>query len=263
MDLHLKGKSVIVTAASKGLGKAIAKKFAEEGAYVLISSRSEQDLQKTQQEIRKETGNDHIEYIVCDMKDVNAIQQMVVRAAQLYGGIDILINNAGGPPPGNFDQVSDNDWQHAFELNLLSFVRTIREVLPYMRKQKQGHIVNLTSSSIKQPIDDLILSNVYRTGLTGLAKSLSQELAADNILINTVGPGRIETGRVQELDRVKAENSGMSYEEVKHTAEESIPLKRYGAPEEFANVVVFLCSDANSYITGQALLVDGGMVKAL
>ncbi|MBY7142807.1 SDR family oxidoreductase [Virgibacillus sp. NKC19-3] len=263
MDLDLKGKSVIVTAASKGLGKATAKKFAEEGARVLISSRSEGELEKAQEEIQSETGNDNIDYTVCDITDSQSIKELVSKAVKLNGTVDVLINNAGGPPPGTFDKVDDNDWQSAFELNLLSFVRTIREVLPYMRKQGHGHIINLASSSIKQPIDNLILSNTFRAGIVGLSKSLSQELAQDNILINTIGPGRIGTDRVAQLDNVQAEKLNKSYEEIKSQSEKSIPIGRYGKPEEFANMVVYLCSGANTYITGQSLLVDGGMVKAL
>ncbi|WP_174614511.1 SDR family oxidoreductase [Virgibacillus ihumii] len=263
MDLELQGKSVIVTAASKGLGKATAKKFAAEGAHVLISSRSEEELKKTRDEIRSETGNDHVENTVCDITDIQSIKDLVSKAVELNGKVDVLINNAGGPPAGMFDDVNDDDWYQAFELNLLSFVRTIREVLPHMRKQNRGHIINLASSSIKQPIENLILSNTFRAGIVGLSKSLSQELAPDNILINTIGPGRIGTDRVAHLDKVNAEKTGKPYEEVKAEAEKSIPIGRYGQPEEFANMVVYLCSGANSYVTGQALLVDGGMVKAL
>ncbi|MDY0393828.1 SDR family oxidoreductase [Virgibacillus halophilus] len=263
MDLGLKGKSVIVTAASKGLGKATAKQFAAEGAHVLIASRSEKQLQQSVQEIQSETGNEKVAYIVCDMRDKQAIKGMVDKAVSWNGSVDVLVNNAGGPPAGNFSDVNDEDWQQAFELNLLSFVRTIREVLPYMQKQKSGHIVNFTSSSMKQPIDNLILSNTFRTGIVGLAKSLSQELAADNILINTVGPGRIATDRVAHLDQVTAKKTGKTQEEIRSQSEKMIPIGRLGQPEEFAKAVVFLCSEANSYVTGQSLLVDGGLVKAL
>ncbi|GAA0591383.1 SDR family oxidoreductase [Virgibacillus siamensis] len=263
MDLDLQGKSVIVTAASKGLGKATAKKFAAEGAHVLISSRSEEELKKTREEIRSETGNGQVEYTVCDITDALSIKDLVSKAVELNGKVDVLINNAGGPPAGTFDDVDDDDWNQAFKLNLLSFVRTIREVLPHMRKQGAGHIINLASSSIKQPIDNLILSNTFRAGIVGLSKSLSQELAPDNILINTIGPGRIATDRVEHLDQVNAEKTGKPYEKVKEQAEKSIPIERYGEPKEFANMVVYLCSGANTYVTGQALLVDGGMVKAL
>lgn len=263
MDLGLQGKSIIVTAASKGLGKATAKQFAAEGAYVLISSRSEEELEKAKQEIRSETGNEHVDYAVCDVTNPKDIKNLVKKAVELNGTVDVLVNNAGGPPAGTFDKFDDDVWQNAFELNLLSFVRTIREVLPYMRKQGSGHIVNFASSSIKQTLDNLILSNTFRAGIVGLAKSLSQELAKDNILINTLGPGRIATDRVAQLDQIRADKLGTSVEELRAQTEKSIPIGRYGEPEEFANVAVYLCSQANSYVTGQAFVVDGGLVKAL
>ncbi|WP_040978488.1 SDR family oxidoreductase [Oceanobacillus jeddahense] len=263
MDLGLQGKSIIVTAASKGLGKAIAKQFAAEGSHVLISSRNQEELKKTQEEIRLETGNNHVEHTVCDITKPQSVKELVSKAVEINGTVDVLINNAGGPPAGTFDNVNDEDWQNAFELNLLSFVRAIREVLPHMRSQRSGRIINIASSSIKQPIDNLILSNTFRAGIVGFSKSLSQELAQDNILINTIGPGRIATERVAHLDKVKAEKLNKSYEEVKSQSEKSIPIGRYGEPQEFANMVVYFCSGANTYVTGQSLLVDGGMVKAL
>ncbi|HET7629397.1 MAG TPA: SDR family oxidoreductase [Bacillales bacterium] len=263
MDLGLQGKSVLVTAASKGLGKATAKQFAKEGAHVFLSSRSEEELKRTVEEIRSETGNDDVRYAVCDITKPQDVKDLVAEIVDWKGTVDVLINNSGGPPAGGFDSFDDEQWQFAFELNLLSFVRTIREVLPHMRKQGSGHIVNFTSSSMKQPVDDLILSNTFRTGVVGLAKSLSQELAKDNILVNVVGPGRIATDRVAHLDKVKADKLNVNPEAVKANAEQSIPLGRYGEPAEFARMVVFLCSNANTYITGQSLLVDGGLVKAL
>ncbi|GAB3794617.1 SDR family oxidoreductase [Virgibacillus kimchii] len=263
MDLHLEGKSVIVTAASKGLGKATAMAFAGERAHVLLSSRNETALQNAVKEIKEETGNEHVDYAVCDMKKEADIRELVNKAVGWNGTVDVLINNAGGPPAGSFMEMSDEDWYHAFELNLLSFVRTIRAVFPYMKEQQSGHIVNLASSSIKQSIDHLVLSNTMRPGIVGLAKTLAQELSEDNILVNTVGPGTIKTGRVQELNKIKAEQAQVSVEEVNRKAEESIPMGRFGKPEEFAKAVVFLASGANTYITGQSLIVDGGQVKAL
>lgn len=263
MDLGLDGKSVIVTAASKGLGRAIAVEFAREGAHVLLASRSEEKLAETVQTIKKETGNEKIDYAVCDMKNLDAIQAMVEKAINWNGTVDVLVNNAGGPPAGKFLDMSDEDWYHAFELNLLSFTRTVRAVAPYMQKQKSGHIVNLASSSIKQSIDNLVLSNTMRPAIVGLAKSLSQELGPDNILVNTVGPGAIETARIEELNQVRAEQEGVAVDQFKKTAERNIPVHRYGKPEEFAKAVVFLSSCANTYITGQSLIVDGGSLKTL
>ncbi|MCT2537233.1 SDR family oxidoreductase [Aquibacillus koreensis] len=263
MDLGLKGKSIIVTAASKGLGKATALEYAREGAHVLIASRDETQLQQTVEEIKQESENPNIQYIVCDVKKPTDIQQMVQAAVDWNGTVDVLINNAGGPPAGTFDQFSDEDWQHAFELNLLSVIRSVREVLPYMKKQGHGHIVTIASSSIKQSLDNLLLSNVFRPGILGLAKSLSQELSQYNIFINTVGPGMIKTDRIIDINKQKAKETGTTLEEMMGQAEQTIPIGRLGEPDEFAKAVVFLGSNANTYITGQALIVDGGLVKAL
>ncbi|MGM7700405.1 SDR family oxidoreductase [Pseudalkalibacillus sp. Hm43] len=263
MDLQLKGKSVIVTAGSKGLGKATAMEFAKEGAHVLIASRNEQQLQQAKEEIFKETRNEHVDYVICDITDPDQINHLGDYAVERNGTVDVLINNAGGPPAGRFEDMRDEDWQKAFELNLLSFVRLTRKVIPHMQKQQSGRIVNFASSSIKQPLDNLILSNTFRAGIVGLAKSLSQELAEYQILVNTIGPGRIATDRVAELDEIRAGKLGIPLEEHVDNTAKKIPLQRYGTPEEFAKMVVFLGSGANTYITGQSLLVDGGMVKAL
>ncbi len=197
------------------------------------------------------------------MKNAEDIRQMVEYAVSVNGTVDVLINNAGGPPAGKFADMSDEDWYHAFELNLLSFIRTTREVIPYMKKQEIGHIVNIASSSIKQSLDNLILSNTMRPAIVGLAKSLAREFAEDNILINTVGPGTIKTDRVLELNQKKSDEQNVSVEAVKQEAVQHIPMKRYGEPSEFAKAIVFLASSANTYITGQSLIIDGGQVKAL
>jgi 3-oxoacyl-[acyl-carrier protein] reductase len=263
MDMKLKGKTVIVTAGSKGLGKATALEFAREGANVMVSSRNEKSLQETVQEIIKASGNPNVDYVTCDITDYSSIKNLVEVTVSKYNSVDVLVNNSGGPPAGSFDSLNDEQWQKAFELNLLSYTRLIREVLPSMRKSGGGHIVNFTSSSIKQTLDNLILSNTFRVGVVGMAKSLSQELSKDNILINTVGPGRIDTDRVAQLDQMRAKKLGITPEELRESTEKSIPMGRYGKPEELAKLVVFLCSGANTYITGQALLVEGGLVKAL
>lgn len=263
MELELSGKSVIVTAASKGLGKAIAKEFAREGAHVLISSRNAEALRSTVAEIKRDTGNEQVDFSVCDMKDTKAIKELVTKASERNGTVDVLINNAGGPPSGSFMDMSDEDWYHSFELNLLSFVRAIRSVVPIMQKQNRGHIVNIASSSIKQSLDHLVLSNTMRPGIVGLSKTLAQELSADNILVNTVGPGTIETDRIIDLNKTKAAQKQVSLESVMEESEQQIPMKRFGQPEEFAKAVVFLASGANTYITGQSIVIDGGQVKAL
>jgi 3-oxoacyl-[acyl-carrier protein] reductase len=260
MDLHLKGKIALVVASSKGLGKAIAAQLAQEGCDVMLTSRDAEVLQTARGEVMQQaTGR--VECQPCDITRAEDIQALVQATRERLGPIDILINNAGGPPGGGFDAHDDATWQAAFELNLLSYVRMIRAVLPDL-KQGGGRIINVTSSSIKQPIPGLILSNVYRMGLLGLGKSLADELAPFNILVNTVAPGRISTDRTAYLDQLKADKRGISREEIQQESLRNIPLQRYGEPAEFAKVVAFLASDASSYVTGSAIMVDGGMVKA-
>ncbi|MFZ4450997.1 SDR family oxidoreductase [Salibacterium aidingense] len=260
MDLELKGKAAVVLASSKGLGKESARQFALEGAQVMISGRNEESLQKTAKEISVETETP-VYWQVCDITKSEDIQALMQEAQDKMGRIDVLVNNAGGPKGGSFEDMSDEDWQQAFELTLFSFIRAIRTALPELRKN-EGRIVNIASSSVKEPVDHLILSNTFRMGIAGLAKSLARELAADGILINTIGPGRIATDRTKALDEAKAERRGTSFENVRAESEEAIPLGRYGTPEEFAKHVVFYGSGANTYVTGQTLLVEGGVVKA-
>ncbi|MBU8877620.1 SDR family oxidoreductase [Bacillus sp. FJAT-29790] len=261
MEFNLNGKTALVAASSQGLGKAIAIELLKEGANVMISGRDGEKLQKVKQEL-KEFGTGEISYMKADIINPTDIKSLVKATVEQFGTIDILVNNAGGPPAGTFDSLSDEEWQNAFELNLLSYVRMIRESLPHLRRQG-GKIINIASSSIKEPIPGLILSNTFRTGIIGLSKTLASEFAADNILINTVAPGRIETDRVKHLDQINADKLGVSREEIEENVKANIPLQRYGRPEEFAKVVVFLASDANTYMTGSAFLVDGGLVKSI
>jgi len=188
----------------------------------------------------------------------------VKNVAANEGGIDVLVNNAGGPPAGGFLEMEDADWQAAFEQNLLSVVRASRAAIPYMQKNTDGgRIVNVTSSSIKQAIDYLVLSNTMRPGVLGLTKSLAQEFASDQILVNTVGPGKIATNRITQLMEATAKKKGESVEDVQRAQMAEIPMGRLGKPEEFAKAVLFLGSFANTYITGQGLVVDGASVQAL
>jgi 3-oxoacyl-[acyl-carrier protein] reductase len=262
MDLDLTGKVALVTAASKGLGRATATQLAAEGARVMISSRGEEQLARTAAEIAESTGA-QVEHYAADVSDASGLDRLIRETEQKLGGIDVLVNNAGGPRPGGFDALDDAAWQEAFELNLMSTVRLIRGVLPHMREHGWGRIVTIASSSIKQPIENLLLSNTYRVAILGLAKSLAIEFAPDGVLINTVGPGRIATDRVAGMDATRAEKAGISVEEVRRQTEKAIPVGRYGTAEEFGKVAAFLVSGANTYLTGQHFLVDGGMVKAI
>jgi 3-oxoacyl-[acyl-carrier protein] reductase len=238
VDLGLNGRVALVAASSRGLGRAIATALAAEGAKVMISARGEAALAQTAGEIREATGAE-IDHHATDLTRVHDVRALVEWTAERFGGLDVLVSNAGGPPAGSFDTVSEEDWRSAFELNLMSLVRLVREALPHMRERGFGRIVNVASSSIKQPIEDLILSNTFRAGVAGLAKSLSFELASDGILVNTLGPGRISTERSAGFDAAQAERFGVAVEEVRGGAEARIPLGRYGTPEEFARVAVF------------------------
>ncbi len=263
MDLGINEKVVIVMASSKGLGKATALEFAKEGATVIISSRNQQALDKAAAEIKKATGNQQVFSQVCDISQEQDIEKLVKFVADQFGRIDVLINNTGGPKAGGFDAIEDADWYKAFDQNLLSYIRTSRAVLPYMKEQQFGRIINISSSSVKEVIDGLILSNTLRAGMVGFAKTLAREVAGDNILVNTVGPGRISTDRVAELDQIAADKQGVPIEQIIEKSKSGIPAGRYGEPEEFAKVIVFLASSANSYVTGQSLVVEGGSLKAL
>ncbi len=261
VELHLKEKTALVFAASQGLGKAIATQLAKEGANVVIASRSEDKLQSVVDELKKiELHN--VQYIKADVASLQDIEQAVRFTEEAFGTIDILVNNAGGPKAGSFLEMTDEDWYTAFENNLMSFIRMTRTVVPVMKKSG-GKIINIASSSIKEPIPGLVLSNTFRTGIVGLTKTLAEELAAYGILINTVAPGRIATDRVGELNSIRANKLGITKEEVQAKMESQIALGRYGNPEEFAKVVTFIASGANSYMTGQSFLVDGGLVKSI
>lgn len=261
MELNLSGKTAIIAASSQGLGFAIAKQLVQEGTNVMISGRDEKKLIEKARELQS-IGKGTVNFQRADITKPEEIKLLVAKTIDLYGELHILVNNAGGPPAGAFEELKDEDWIRSFELNLLSYVRLIREALPHL-KEKGGKILNIASSSIKEPIPGLILSNTFRTGIVGLSKTLASEFAPYNVLINTIAPGRISTDRVKHLDQVNAEKLGVEREAVEQQVMLGIPLKRYGTPEEFAHVALFLLSDANTYMTGSAFLVDGGMVKAI
>ncbi|WP_440996638.1 SDR family oxidoreductase [Arhodomonas sp. SL1] len=262
MDLQLEGRTAVVLAASRGLGFACARALAAEGARVVLAGRHEGTIAEAAEHIRRETGAEALGQ-AADITRAEDIHNLFGTAITHFGGIDSLILNAGGPPPGRFDDFDDETWQQAFELNLLSAVRSVRAALPSLRASDAGRVVSIASSSIREPIDGLLLSNVFRAGLLGLTKTLAAELAGDGILVNTIGPGRIDTERVRELDAARAEREQRSLEAVRGESLSRIPLGRHGEPAELARVVAFLASPANGYVTSQALLVDGGMVRAL
>ncbi|MCE4564337.1 SDR family oxidoreductase [Maribellus sp. CM-23] len=262
MDLQLQDKIFMVAASSKGLGFGIAQELARNGATVCIASRTEADVEKAAEKLRSKTGA-NVYASVADMADPDSIRNWISDVTLAFEQIDGLVVNAGGPPPGNFDDFDDQHWEAAFNLTLMSAVRLIRGVLPAMRTSGGGSILTITSLSVKEPINGLLLSNVFRSGVTSLVKSLSNELAAENIRVNNLVPGRIDTDRVKALDQNISEKSGATAQQVKEKFEASIPLGRYGTVEEFGKAGAFLLSPAASYITGVSLAVDGGILKTV
>ncbi|MCH1919993.1 SDR family oxidoreductase [Shewanella sp. A3A] len=262
MDLQLTGKTVMVAAASKGMGYAIALQCAREGANVSMASRDHQAITAAAAKIAAETGA-RVQGYQFDAANAASIEQWVSATVNDFGNVSGLVVNAGGPPSGDFIDFTDADWQAAFELTLMSAVRLIRAALPSMLAAGSGSVLTITSSSVKEPIDILLLSNVMRSGVTALVKSLSQAYAAQNIRFNNLLPGLIDTDRLTTLNQKRAEALAISTNEVRQQQEAQLPMGRYGQPQEFANAAVFLLSNAASYITGTTLAVDGGKMKTV
>jgi 3-oxoacyl-[acyl-carrier protein] reductase len=262
MDLGLKGKVALVAGASKGLGYAVAKALAADGASVSISSRDEQAIAAAAKQIEKETGSRVLSMAV-DVRSKEAIERWMAQAADTFGGIDALMTNSGGPPAGAAVSFDDQAWQDAAELLLFSTLRMIRGAVPLMEKRGGGAILVSTSSSVKEPIPNLGLSTVLRASVSALAKTLALELAAKKIRVNQIIPGRIDTDRVKQLDEINAKKQGITPEEAKQRAEATIPMGRYGLPDEFGRVGAFLLSDAAAYMTGATVQVDGGQIRSI
>ncbi|MDZ7626556.1 MAG: SDR family oxidoreductase [Ignavibacteriaceae bacterium] len=262
MDTGLKDKTVLITASSMGIGKAVAEMFAEEGCKIAISSRSKENLLSTAAELKEKYSIEPF-WSVCDLNKQKDIENTFAAVSTHFGNIDILVNNCGGPVPGLFQQLEEEDWNNAYEQVLLSAVRFSKLVLPGMMASNWGRIINLTSISVKQPVDNLILSNSLRAGVTGFTKSLSNEVAKFNITVNNVAPGMTLTARLYELAVVEAKEKGKSHEEILVEMAKRVPLNRLGRPEEIASVVVFLASKQASYVTGVTIQVDGGYIKSV
>ncbi len=262
MDLGLQGRVAMVLASSKGLGRAIALGFAREGARVTICARGQEALDETKRQIEDETGGE-ILALTLDVSLRESHTKLVEETLSRFGQIDVLVNNSGGPPAGNPLTLPDSSWQEALDLNLLSTVFMTKEVIPHMMPRRWGRVINLTSYSVKQPVDSLVLSNMARAGVVGFAKTLASELAPHNITVNNICPGVFSTDRHHELARGRAQKLGVDLEEYLAQQASSIPVKRYGEPAELADVVVFLSSERASYVTGTTLQIDGGLVRGL
>jgi 3-oxoacyl-[acyl-carrier protein] reductase len=262
MDLGGKGKVALVAGASQGMGRATALGFAREGAKVAICARGEAALNEAAEMIRKQTGGEVLA-MVADMAKPDDIKKFVNKGAEHFGRLDIIVNNAGGPPPGEFMKFTDDDWSNAYNLSFMSTMRMTREAVPHMRRVGGGRVINITSYSVKEPITGLVLSNAVRSAVIGLAKTLSRELARDNILINNICPGRIDTERAQKLNKARADRVGRAVEEINKEMAAEVPLGRYGTAEETADLIVFLGSDRASYITGTTIQIDGGLIRGI
>jgi len=261
MDLGLKGKVTMVAGSSSGLGKATALAFAKEGSSIAINGRNEKTLKATAVEIREKTGQE-IFPVTADLTKSEQIRLFAEKTHKAFGRIDILVNNCGGPAIKPFIATSEDEWWEGIKLTLMSSVLLTKAVIPFMMEQKYGRIVNITSVSVKQPMDNFSISGT-RAGIIGYSKTLASELAKYNILINNVCPGYTRTERLEEVFKLKAEQRGISVDEAIREIEKEIPLGRIGEPSELADLIVFLCSQRASYITGTTIQVDGGRVRSL
>lgn len=253
MELGLKNKVAFVAASSKGLGKSVALELAMEGANVIICGRNKENLEHTKQEIEK-LSKGEVLALAGDLSIEIEREQIIKKALQAYNSIDILVTNTGGPPTGKFEELKQEDWDNAYKNLLTSVIGLVNGFLPGMKQQRWGRIISITSMAVKQPVNNLILSNSVRASVVGLIKTLSNELAIYNITVNNVMPGYTETERLKEL----IENNPAFA-----SAKSEIPLGRFGTPDEFAAAVTFLASERASYITGVSLAVDGGWIKSI
>jgi 3-oxoacyl-[acyl-carrier protein] reductase len=257
MDLGLKGCKALVAGASKGLGKACAQALADEGALVFICARNAGEVERTAKDVKA------VGHAAADVSRPQEIKQLVAKAIAALGGLDILVTNAGGPPTGPFDKVPDGDWDIAYQLNLMSSVRLIREALPALKASGRGRIVNLTGYGVKEPMTDLVVSDSLRAGVTVMAKTIASDLAPYGITVNNIAPGPIMTDRLIEVHAARAKALGITLDEQFKRFAETIPVRRMGQPKEIGDLCAYLCSPQAGYLTGQAIVVDGGVNRSI
>ena len=262
MNLNLKNKNAIVCASSQGLGKAAALDLAEEGVNLAICSRDQDKINKVKEEIHQKINSDiKVIALKVDLDSPDEIQAFYKQVENDLGSVDILVNNNGGPPPSTFEQLSDDDWQKAFNSTMMSCLRLSKLVMPNMKKNGWGRIINISSVSVKTPVNGLFLSNSLRMGVLGWAKALSDELAPHGITVNTVCPGYTRTERVEAILETQSNSSGLKKEEIEKSIAENIPMKRVGEAEDLAGLITFLASEKADYMTGLAIQVDGGSAR--
>jgi 3-oxoacyl-[acyl-carrier protein] reductase len=262
MDLGLKGKVALVAASSHGLGRAIAEELSTEGASLVLCARGTEALEETRVYIEQNTGMPVLA-VAADLSLASDIASVVDAGLRRFGRIEILVTNAGGPPTGQFETLSPESWEAATRLTLHSVLELTRQVLPGMKERRWGRILNITSIAVKQPIDNLMLSNSLRAAVTGFARTLANEVAPWGITVNNIMPGYTRTERLQQLARMMAEKEEISLSEYFERWEREIPMKRLGEPRELAALAAFLVSERASYVTGTSIPVDGGWIRSL
>ena len=262
MNLGLEGKVALVAAASRGLGRAIAEELAAEGASLVLCARGEEALRDAADAIAAASGR-HVHAVVADVSTLSGIEHVVAEAHSAFGRVDVLVTNSGGPPSGPFEEHDWDAWQRGVDLLLRSSVELTRHLLPGMKQRRWGRILAVTSIAVKQPVEGLVLSNALRAGVTGAMRTLANEVAPFGVTVNTLLPGYTRTERVEQLDRARAEREGVTAADVRRRVEAQIPMGRLGEPREFAALAAFLASERASYLTGQAVAVDGGWIKGL
>lgn len=262
MDLKLEGKVALVAGSSRGLGFGVAKALALEGAQIHLGARNQESLRQAAESLRNETGAG-VSFSPLDASSGNSIAEWIAQGAAEWGGIDLLVANAGGPSAGFFEDFSDDQWQLAFEANLLGTVRMIRATIPHLRLRGGGAVLTITSLTVKEPAEMLVLSNVMRSGVASLIKTLATRFAPEGIRFNNIMPGSIDTERVRALTSIRADREGISVDAARANSEKTIPLGRFGTIDEFGRAAAFLLSDAASYITGSSLALDGGALRTV